>query len=143
MVPECLPIFPPAEAHHDGREDATVLQQVATPGTPEIVNIEVSPSLVTCLGVPALGGAFHPPIDRVRLDADHGLIGVSIVRESVDGAGELLRDRCFTVLLSLRVVVPNANEPVWRVGEVVRGNASYLFAPETGLRTEPKGDLLL
>ena len=43
---------------------------MTAPNTPEVVNIEVGPSLVAGRGVPPLAGALHPAVDRVRLDVE-------------------------------------------------------------------------
>jgi hypothetical protein len=112
VVSERLPVFPAAPAHHDGRKNTAVPQQITAPSTPEVVNVEVGPSLVAGLRVSTLAGALYSAVDRVRLDIGDRLFGIPLVRERPNGAGELLRDRCRAVLPAFRVVVPHAEEAV-------------------------------
>ena len=143
MVAECGPVFPAAPTHHDGRKNATVPEEVSSPSTPEIVDVKIGPTLIAGLGVATFGGTLHPPIDRVRLNADGRLVGIAIVREGSNRAGEFLGDRRLAVLPALRVVVPDAEEAVGSVCEVVGRDARDLFSTEPGLHAEPKGNLLL
>jgi len=107
------------------------------------MDIKVGPSLVTGRGIPAFGGTLYPTVDRVRLDVDDRFVGIAVVRDRPYRASEFLSDRCLAILPALRVVVPNAEEPVGSVREVVRRDARYFFAPEASLRAESKGNLLL
>ena len=94
-------------------------------------------------GVPTLASSFHPAIDRVRLNANDRLVGITLVRECSNGTGEFFRDRSLPIFPALRVVVPHAKEAVGSVREVVACDAGDLLAAEAGLNAEPKGDLLL
>jgi len=116
---------------------------MSTPSTSEVVNVKICPSLVTGRGVPTFGGTLHPTVDRVRLNADDRFVRIAVVGDRLDRAGEFLGDRCLAIPSALRVVVPNAEEPIGSVREVVRRDARYFFAPESGLRAESKSDLLL
>jgi hypothetical protein len=143
VVPERLPVLPPTETHYHGGEDAAVPQEMPAPRLPEVVDVEVGPSLVTGCRVASLASSLHPAIDRVRLNANDWLVGIALVRECSNGTGEFFRDRRLPIFPALCVVVPHAEEAVGGVRKVVAGDAGDLFATDPGLNAKSERDLLL
>lgn len=88
-------------------------------------------------------GTLHSTIDRFQLNIYDRFVGITVVRDCPDRAGEFFRDRCFTILPALRIVGPDAEEPIRCVRKVVCSDARDFLAPETGLCAESKGNLLL
>jgi len=54
VLPEGLPVLPPAEGHHH-RGNHALFQWVRMPRLEEVVNVEVLPALVTGLGFEPVG----------------------------------------------------------------------------------------
>ena len=142
MVPERLPVLPPTEAHYHGGKDAAVPQEMPAPRPPEVVDVEIGPSLVTGCRVASLASSLHPAIDRVRLNADNRLVGITLVRQRPNRTSEFFRDWRLAILPAFRIVVPDAEEAVGSVREVVAGDAGDLLATEPSLNAKSKRNFL-